>query len=176
MKYQASKMFTIDKFYNYMEALASAHKGIRHSSRDVRFYKKGIEEILTGRLQDVGSGDVVMVMEDLEFGLNAQDSDRPKRIRRGAMLLLISTPNLDYSEILKVQTKCEQIGDEIIRKMYQDIEAQEGDLFEDGLLEFDESMVEAMTVGPLLTNCYGMRYQFNLVDEIDLLQEDDVWL
>lgn len=168
--------FTVDKFYQYFEELATSHHSIRHTTHKPKFWKLNLEEILTTAKASVKPGEVMMIMEDVETSLAGADTDHPGRIRRGAFILCMNVPNLNYKQVLEAYTECERIGDEIIRKLYQDCEDREHEFFEDGLLDFDSNAVNSMTVGPVLMNAFGQRYEFNLVDSFDLLQEDDVWL
>jgi hypothetical protein len=168
--------FTLSQLFQYFEDLATSHQAIRHSSQRRRFWKLTIDDILGNGLQGLPKAEPILIMEDLEFNAAGQDPDAQGRIRRMAFIIAKNVDGVMNSKgMFEAYQLAETIGDQFMRKIYQDSMDQEGDLFANGLLDFDQSSIEAMTVGPILTNCYGMRYSFNLVDEYNLLQEDDVW-
>jgi len=180
-----SASLTFQEVRDYIKTLAERHRTIEHTSKKRRFFELGMEKIVTGNdLPDIPRSELFMVLEPLEYGHFGDDPDFQKRMHRGAFIICQNTDEAlpDVQELREIFNSAQEVGDDMIKKMYQ--EAESANLDADSvikeaqaILNFDETQVEAMEVGPILNNCYGVRFTFSILDEVDLVNEDpDKWL
>jgi hypothetical protein len=172
--------FSTDQYRAYMRRLATEHIRVKHTEKRPRFFELGLKEILEGGISDLPpQEELFLALEPIEWNLRNQDSDFPKRVWGGAFILAASCAPQDHKMIDRVQDASEKVGLQFMQRMYQDAElAFQGEDADEAsnLIEFDEGSVEVMAVGPIITNCFGMRFTYNYVDEVNLLEtNDDVW-
>lgn len=171
---------SIADYRNYMRSLAERHRAVNHTEKRPRFYEFGINDILAGNLSKLPADEIVMIIEQIEADLGGQDPDFPQRTWRGAFILCKKVNTVDFRKIGAVYSECEEVGMQIIRKIVQEVDqAAYGEAaieYVAGLSAFDEGSIEMMVVGPILQGFYGVRFTFDLRDELNLLETDDeVW-
>lgn len=169
---------SIQGYRGYMRSLAERHRAVNHTEKRPRFYEFGINDILGGNLSSLPAEEIVMIIEQIEADLGGQDPDFPQRTWRGAFILCMKVQGLDFRQIGKVYGECEEVGMQMIRKMYQEVELLDED--DDGVSEFaqavkgfNERSLEMMVVGPILQNYYGVRFAFDITDDLSLHETDD---
>lgn len=169
--------FSTAQFRAYMQTLAERHVSINHTSKRPRFYEMGIDQILTGNLNKIPENDIVLILEPLESAFIGQDPDHQIRVRRAAFIVVKNAKNMNFTEIGGAYDECEEIGDDLIRKMNQEAEAfVNGDTViaeAEGIVQFDDTSVENFAVGPILISSFGVRYSFNLQERFNMINVDE---
>lgn len=174
--------FNHEQYRVYMRSLAERHRYIAHSSSKKRFFELGLAEILTGSITDIAHGEFVMILEGTEGGFEGEDIDHPKRRRETAFIIARPTVVNDFGDVGRAYQESELIGDEMVRKMNEDVElvmAGDADAIAEAacLMDFDPRDVKDQCITGILNGFSGKRYEFNLVHDFDLLNTDpEQWL
>lgn len=172
--------FNVGVFRDYMKKLAAEHKLIKHTELNPRFYELGLEQIVHGSLSDLPPyKEFIVILEPLEFTFRNEDPDFVKRVWGFGFVVAASCDHNNHKMRNEIETAAGDIGVQFLRRIYQELdysfEGRTGS-DENPFLELDEGSITAMYVGPILTNCYGVRFTAGIKDEVDLLTNDDVWL
>jgi len=164
---------------DYFQGLSEQHSDIRHTSSDVRFYTFGISEMLASQSDLPGDG-YILNYESPENDFSGGDDDFPHKDRTAAFSILRKVSDADLTAMADALDECEQIGDEVLRKINMDSnDARNGDpdIGEIGALisSFELRRVKCFPVWAILNNFFGMRYELSLSSEFTTSITEEKW-
>lgn len=110
---------SIASYYQYMQQLAQEHVDIQDSKEDTHFFKGELEDFYMG-LRSIVKFPALMVEG---FRLNISIPQEKFNRNTAFIVVLDYADNEDKNQITTCYTKSEEIGLEILRKMYTDATA-----------------------------------------------------
>lgn len=120
----------------------------------------------------------VVALEIPETGFGGEDSDNIHHDTTGAVLLLKHTKQGDYLAIQQAMEDMEELGMQMISKLYNDRKKAN----DDGITA-PESLIKHLVfrsiklieVGPVFDSCYGYRLEFAFENPINLALDESKW-
>jgi hypothetical protein len=107
-------------FYAYLEMLAVKHKKLQHSEEEQHYFRGELQDFYEGFRNRVNFPS--LVSESFELYYNNLESGVWKEREFSFIIINNYKENNDYSAIDTAVSMCEEIGEEIIRKILLDFE------------------------------------------------------
>lgn len=171
-------MILYSQYESFFSAIATSFTPIGHTPEAPKFATLDIDDILSGQRGNLDFTSPVMLLENPEGGLGYKH-DRLLDQNFGAFHILQHVSRGNPEDKRTVMDNCKSYGAEIIAHIQlQKIERMKGDnTIPRMLLYFDPSQVQYQKVGPLFSDCYGWRFEFNLGEEspITTVYNPDNW-
>lgn len=164
---------------DYFQSMAEDHQDLKHHSSDVRFYTFGITEMLQTQSDLPGDG-YILNYETPENDFQGGSDDFPHKDRTAAFSILTKVSDADPVAMMDAMDECEEIGDEILRKINQDSNDSRNEDPDVGTLaamisSFELRRVKSFPVGPILNNFFGIRYELSLSSEFTTAINEEKW-
>ena len=153
----------------FKDEIAAKCPEIAHTEVSKRFSLMTIEEVFAAVATDLKMSNFCLVLDRYEGQLTLQNIDNPHKNIRGAFQVLKRWDN-DRKTKAALLDEAERIGMKIITKMLHDAAQR---LFFKNLEYSDVPMIE---VGPILDNCFGVRFEFMLYEQQNLVYQPSEWL
>lgn len=170
-------MITYSEYEDYFQSLAKAYKPIAHTESHPRFAFMDIDSILSMSKTAMNMTDPCMILENPEGQLDHKN-EKLRDENFGAFHILQHVSRSEPEKKREVMDRTKQIGIALIGRMFLDKTRHfKGQGTAPIMLRFfDLSQVKYMKVGPIFSECYGWRFEFNLGKETPFLYEEDDWI
>lgn len=172
-------MLTYSEYEDYFRNLATSFSLIGHTEAASRFATMDIDSILSNQRGALDFTHPTMILENPE-GAMEWKHDRMKDENLGAFHILQHVSRNNPEQKRAVMDLAKAIGTKIIAKMQTEkIARMKGDNTQKRfLLYFDLSQVRYQKVGPVFSDCYGWRFEFNIAQEtpLSLIHDPSEWL
>jgi hypothetical protein len=106
--------------YSYLEMLAVQHKDLHHSEKEEHYFRGELEDFYLGFRDRVNYPS--MVSESFENNYYKENGDAKKGREHSFIIVKDYAEKNDYKAIDEATSICEEIGEEIIRKILLDFE------------------------------------------------------
>lgn len=170
-------MITISDYESYFESLATRYKPIGHSPTQKRFATMDIDEILAASRSSLDMLGPTLILEHPE-GRPAFRHEKIRDLNNGAFLILKRIRMGDATNRRETMDICKKVGFALLSEMQRQrlalFSGQEG--IPDLLHFFDLSDVYYQKVGPIMADCYGWRFEFQVGKESLLVHDEDDWI
>lgn len=166
---------THSEYISFFEDLATRHKSLLHSGSEKHFVRANIEELITGLRSKVAWP--CLVLESYELNLIDHKSDNIYLVPTGAFSILTKVTRDDYTQENEAINACMGIGLDIITAIRKEYRAM-GTPAESAARKikyFDPATVKAYKVGPVLENCFGYRFEFQIGNPQSLAYDTNKW-
>lgn len=108
------------EFYSYLEKLAIKHKLLNHHESEQHYFRGELQDFYNGFRNRVNYPALVSEQFELNY---EQLENGPWKSREFSFIILNNyKESNDYSEIDKAVSLCEEIGEDIIRKIIHDFD------------------------------------------------------
>jgi hypothetical protein len=154
---------TIKDFVDYFENVAKGNKIISHATPQdrVAFKRIDIEDVINGIRSDLEG--VSMYLESPEIKPADALSDNPRKLFKGAFLIMKPVDVSDVDQILEALDICQTVCDQILAKILNDLKKHKiNSLHPFKIKGFNVGSVDMQKVGPIFGNSYGYRFTFTL--------------
>jgi hypothetical protein len=170
-------MITLQQYQSYFEDTAARYTRIGHTSQSKRFAIMDIDDILNGVRGELAFESPTLILEHPEGSFDFKH-EKLRDSNFGAFMILQRAELNDQAKKTQVMDTCKSIGTGVIARMhYQKAQYFSGNKSVPRMLTFfDLSKVDYMKVGPILSNCYGWRFEFNLALESAIPYNPSEWL
>lgn len=170
-------MISYSEYESYLSDLASAYKEIAHTPDRPRFALMDIDDIFSLHKTALNMDQPCMILESPEGHLDLKN-DRLRDENYGAFLILQRASRSDAGRKRQVMDRCKQIGLGVLGRMFRDkINHFRGQGTAPLMVRFfDLSQVKYFKVGPIFSDAYGWRFEFNLGKETPLNYNEDDWI
>jgi hypothetical protein len=169
-------MLTYSDYENYLRTLAEKFKGIGHTEEAPRFALMDIDDIISLTKTELDMDFPCMILENPEGKLEYKH-DRIKDQNLGAFMIIKRATRGDAAMKRQVMNMAKEIGTKIVAKMQVDkVSRFKGDNTVPKLvLYFDLSQVDYNKIGPIFSDCYGWRFEFEIGQEDALPYDEADW-
>jgi len=152
---------TVGQYYQYIESLAASHTAIGHSDSEKHFFRGELEEFYMDLRNRVKFP--ALIAESFEISFNGD-----VKTRETSFIVACNYPeSKNWQSIYGAMNLCEQIGDEVLRRMMTD--ASSGEICAE---------LEVLSAVPVLDEQHlyaGMRYTIQISCEFDWDVDEQVW-
>jgi len=152
---------TVGQYYQYIESLAASHTAIGHSDSEKHFFRGELEEFYMDLRNRVKFP--ALIAESFEISFNGD-----VKTRETSFIVACNYPeSKNWQSIYGAMNICEQIGDEVLRRMMTD--SSSGEICAD---------LEVLSAVPVLDEQHlyaGMRYTIQIGCEFDWDVDEQVW-
>lgn len=169
-------MLLYSDYESYLKSLAEKFKGISHTEEVPRFALMDIDDIISAAKTELDMDHPCMILENPEGQLEYKH-DRIKDQNLGAFMIIQRATRGDAALKRQVMNTTKEIGAKIVAKMQVDkTQRFKGDNTVPRLvLYFDLSQVGYNKIGPIFSDCYGWRFEFEIGQEDALPYDESEW-
>jgi len=150
-----NKPSTPAAFHTYLQHLAALHVDLSHTPEEPHYFRGELEEFYTGFRDRVNFPALIQEGSEIRFTTD-QACNSFKERESSFMIVQSYEDDSDYDAIYAAFDLCEQIGDEIIRRMNADKYDPACMVIKDFLLE----NVTAIQIQNVRERYAGIRYSF----------------
>lgn len=160
-------MNNIDSYILYFKQIASSHKSIKG------FYMMDINEVYDSLRSKIEYP--ALILPSLQGNFYAKNYDNKlDNINGGFMIIDHCNDVGDYPKEMEIIANTKKIGQQIIAKMLYDVEKCET-LASKALPGFDVNSVKYKMHGPVFDNDFGVLFEFQMQDVVDLEYQPEMF-
>lgn len=147
-------------YIDYFETAAINHKVIAHDPNNDHhsFYK--LEDILNG--MSLKNKHLCMVVENTETKLNDEKSDNIRKMKTGAVAILMPVANDDINGIVTAFDLTEEVAEDVASKILNDTRKSRSVTKPTIPIIVEPNSISITPLGPMLDNCYGWKVSFTI--------------
>lgn len=170
-------MITFSAYEAYFLELASRYHRIAHSETEPHFAVMDIDDILSAMKSSLKFDRPSMILENPEGRLSYKNNGMRDENFGAFLILQQCLTRGDVAQKRTVMDTTKTVGMGICGKMHVDkTERFKGIRTAPRFIEFfDLAQVRYMKVGPIFSNCYGWRFEFNIGQDAELYYEPTEW-